>query len=392
MEVLDRYADQILVSSAELSAKWAELERQMALFALAVAHVDEGGSWADDGSVTMRAWMREHLRMSDADAGVWLRRAGLLNRYGAFAECALTGALSSSQLREVEKCDRSKYRPLLSELQEDLAADIADLDAAQTALACELWRQRADAIVDADAPAEEPRRTLSTSVAGDGHLLGRFSLDPAGRLEFETALGNALTWEGADEKRSAEERRGDALFDIVAFFNLNHAGNGTPRHHPHVSMSMDASTIGAPAATNDETGELIDTGCVGTKLCDCIIHTILRSPDGTPLAYGRATYTVPRTLFRQVAARDGGCRFPGCNRPVKYTEAHHITWWERHGLTEYANLALLCSRHHHLVHRLDLRLEWVGAWHLQVTWPDGTRRVSAPRGAPPTRVPLRTAA
>jgi hypothetical protein len=392
MEVLDRFADQILVTPIELAARWAELEQQLALFALAAAHVESAGKWADDGSVTMRAWMREHLRMSDADAGVWLRRAGLLNRYEAFAECAVTGALSSSQLRELEKCDRPKYRPLLDELQCDLAADVADLDAAQTALACGLWRQRADALVDGDEPAEEPRRTLNTSVAGDGHLIGRFSLDPAGRLEFETALGNALTWEGEAETRTAEQRRGDALFDIVAFFNLNHAGNGTPRHHPHVSMSMDLSTVHAPAATDDTTGELLDSDCVGTKLCDCIIHTILRSPGGAPTAYGRARYTVPRTLFRQVAARDGGCRFPGCTRPVKYTEAHHITWWERHGLTEYANLALLCSRHHHLVHRLDLRLEWVGQWHLKVTWPNGTSRVGAPRGAPPTRVPLSAAA
>jgi hypothetical protein len=269
----------------------------------------------------------------------------------AFAECAVTGALSSSQLRELEKCDRPKYRSLLSELQEDLAADVTDLDAAQTQLACDLWRQRADAIVAEDEPVEEPRRTLNTAVAGDGHLLGRFSLDPAGRLEFETAIGNALTWNGKEETRSAEERRGDALFDIMAFFNLNHAGNGTPRHHPHVSMSMDISTLDAPSAVNDQTGELIDTGCAGTKLCDCIIHTILRGPDGTPLAYGRATYSVPRHLFRQVAARDGGCRFPGCNRPVKFTEAHHIHWWERHGLTDYANLTLLCGRHHHLVHR-----------------------------------------
>jgi hypothetical protein len=352
------------------------------VFALAVAHIDAGGCWADDGSVTMRAWMRNHLRMSDVDAGAMLRRAGLLNRFDAFAECAVTGALSSSQLRELEKCDRPKYRSLLSELQEDLAADVAGLDAAQTALGCDLWRQRADAIVAEDEPPAEPRRTLNTAVAGDGHLLGRFTLDPAGRLEFETAIGNAVTWNGTEETRSAEERRGDALFDIVAFFNLNHAGNGTPRHHPHVSMSMDISTLDAPSAVNDQTGELIDTGCAGTKLCDCIIHTILRAPDGTPLAYGRATYTVPRHLFRQVAARDGGCRFPGCNRPVKFTEAHHIHWWEHHGLTDYANLALLCSRHHHLVHRMDLRLEWVNGWDLQITWPDGTQRVSQPRGAP----------
>jgi hypothetical protein len=340
----------------------------------------------------MRAWMRNHLRMSDVDAGAMLRRAGLLNRFDAFAECAVTGALSSSQLRELEKCDRPKYRSLLSELQQDLAADVTDLDAAQTQLACDLWRQRADAIVAEDEPVEEPRRTLNTAVAGDGHLLGRFSLDPAGRLEFETAIGNAVTWLGKEETRSAEERRGDALFDIMAFFNLNHAGNGTPRHHPHVSMSMDITSLGAPEATNDVNGRLIDSGCAGTKLCDCIIHTIMRAPDGSPLAYGRATYSVPRPLFRQVAARDGGCRLGECDRSVMFTEAHHIQPWELHGTTDYINLALLCTRHHHLVHKLGLKLEWVNGWDLKVTWPDGTIQISQPRGAPPRRRPKPKAA
>ncbi|MBI4935912.1 MAG: hypothetical protein HY828_18680 [Actinobacteria bacterium] len=38
MEVLDRFADQILVTPTELAARWAELEQQLAVFALAVAH------------------------------------------------------------------------------------------------------------------------------------------------------------------------------------------------------------------------------------------------------------------------------------------------------------------------------------------------------------------
>lgn len=329
--------------------------------------------------------MREHLRMSDADAGAQLRRAGLLNRFEAFAECAVTGALSSSQLREVEKCAHRKYHDVLRELQEDLAADIADLDAAQTALACGLWRQRADALVDENEPKPEPSRSLTTMPTGDGHLLGKFTLDARGALEFDTAIRNAITWDGKNETRDLAERRGDALFDIVSFFNLNHEGDGTPRHHPHVSMSMHADTVDRPEARDDATGALIDTGCAGTLLCDCIIHSILRDADGTPLAFGRATYTVPRPLFKQIVARDGGCRFPGCDRPVRFTEAHHMHWWERHGPTDYDNLALMCSRHHHLIHRLDLRLEWVDGWDLRIVWPDGSSRTSRPRGAPPTR-------
>ena len=392
MESLAEQFEQIVLTPPQLAVRWAELEREMAVFALAVAHVDDSGRWADDGSVTMRSWMREHLRMSDSDAGALLRRATLLNHFPAFAECAVTGALSSSQLREVEKCARPKYRDLLRELQEDLAADIADLDAAATASACASWRQHADALVEGDEPAAEPERSLHTTGLDDGGSMGWFRLDPAGRAEFDNAITNALTWAGKDETRSVTQRRGDALFDIVAFFNLNHTGDGTPRHHPHVSMSMDASTVHHPEARNDATGEHVDATYASTKLCDCIFHTIVRDAVGTPLAFGRATYTVPRPLFRQIVARDDGCRFPGCDRPVRFTEAHHMQWWERHGPTDYDNLALMCSRHHHLIHQLDLQLEWVDGWDLQITWPDGRRRTSTPRGAPPRREPLRSAA
>lgn len=392
MEALADHFEQIVLTPQQLAARWSELERELAVFALAVAHVDDSGRWADDGSVTMRSWMREHLRMSDADAGTWIRRASLLNHFSAFAECAVSGALSSSQLREVEKCARPRYRDLLRELQEDLAADIADLDAAATAAACASWRQHADALVDGDEPAAEPERSLNTTVLDDGSAMGWFRLDPAGRVEFDNAINNAITWAGKDETRSVAERRGDALFDIVAFFNLNHSGDGTPRHHPHVSMSMDAANVNRPEARNDATGEHVDSTYAGTKLCDCLIHAIIRDAAGTPLAFGRATYTVPRALFKQIVARDGGCRFPGCDRPVRFTEAHHMHWWERHGPTNYDNLALMCSRHHHLIHQLDLQLEWVDGWDLQVTWPDGRERTSAPRGAPPRREPLRPAA
>jgi len=52
-----------------------------------------------------------------------------------------------------------------------------------------------------------------------------------------------------------------------------------------------------------------------------------------------------------LAVRDRGCIFPGCDRPPAWTEAHHITAWEDGGPTDLANGCLLCSFHHHLVHK-----------------------------------------
>lgn len=103
----------------------------------------------------------------------------------------------------------------------------------------------------------------------------------------------------------------------------------------------------------------------------------------------RARYSVPRRLFRQIAASDSGCRFPGCDRNVRHCDAHHIQYWRRDGLTEYQNLVLLCSRrhHHHHFHQHDLHLKLLPNSELHVTWNDGRERVSQSRGAPPRRPP-----
>lgn len=48
-----------------------------------------------------------------------------------------------------------------------------------------------------------------------------------------------------------------------------------------------------------------------------------------------------------LCARDGGCSFPGCDRPPEWCERHHIIDWADGGETNLDNLTLLCSYHHH---------------------------------------------
>jgi hypothetical protein len=124
--------------------------------------------------------------------------------------------------------------------------------------------------------------------------------------------------------------------------------------------------------------------CTDTYLCDCRIHVILRDADGAPLGFGRTTRTVPSRLFKQIAARDGCCRYPGCDRPVKWTDAHHIHYWRRGGRTDFENLILLCSRHHHHVHQQNITIELLPNGEAFFITFDGKRSGSTPRGAPPT--------
>lgn len=59
-----------------------------------------------------------------------------------------------------------------------------------------------------------------------------------------------------------------------------------------------------------------------------------------------------------LAVRDGGCRWPGCDRPPSWCEAHHIRWWRRHnGSTRVDNGILLCKHHHLLLHNNGWEIE-----------------------------------
>ncbi len=59
-----------------------------------------------------------------------------------------------------------------------------------------------------------------------------------------------------------------------------------------------------------------------------------------------------------LAARDGGCRFPGCDRPPSWCEAHHIDHWHRdRGRTDLDRGILLCRHHHMLVHNNHWEIE-----------------------------------
>jgi 5-methylcytosine-specific restriction protein A len=60
-------------------------------------------------------------------------------------------------------------------------------------------------------------------------------------------------------------------------------------------------------------------------------------------------------LRRAVAARGGGCEFPGCGRPPSWCEVHHLLAWQEGGATALHNLAMVCRVHHRLLHHS----EWI---------------------------------
>lgn len=87
--------------------------------------------------------------------------------------------------------------------------------------------------------------------------------------------------------------------------------------------------------------------------CDCRLIPVVLSADSVPIEIGRASRNVPHHIRRLVVNRDRGCSFPGCARPASHCDAHHLHEWRHGGVTEPHNLALLCKRHHRLVHHSE---------------------------------------
>ncbi|MDN3936088.1 DUF222 domain-containing protein [Arthrobacter sp. YD4] len=104
------------------------------------------------------------------------------------------------------------------------------------------------------------------------------------------------------------------------------------------------------------TGTLAFTGPVTAATirkiaCDADIIPVLLGTDGRILDIGRTSRIFPPHIRKAITARDKGCTFPGCTIPAPWCEAHHIDYWSRGGPTSTDNGVLLCSHHHHLIHK-----------------------------------------
>ena len=109
-------------------------------------------------------------------------------------------------------------------------------------------------------------------------------------------------------------------------------------------------------ATKEHTGNLLFTGPVTASTvrkiaCDADIIPVLLGGEGRILDIGRTSRVFPPHIRKALTARDQGCAFPGCTIPAPWCEAHHITYWSRGGTTGTDNGTLLCSHHHHLIHK-----------------------------------------
>ncbi len=162
----------------------------------------------------------------------------------------------------------------------------------------------------------------------------------------------------ADAARAAARRLGDE------------PGDGDP--------GGSASRQPAGAASCEQTGPLTP-GTLALLLCDAVIDRIVLNESGRVLELTSLGRFFTAAQRHALGARDGGCAFPGCDRPPSWCDAHHVIFSCDGGPTTVENGVLLCGPHHTEIH--------LGHW--KITMRDGFPWFVPPRHLDPTRRPVR---
>ncbi|MFF5199365.1 DUF222 domain-containing protein [Micromonospora parva] len=246
--------------------------------------------------------------------------------------------------------DPTHLRKLSTRILDHVAPDLADA--------------AAEAALDAEARCAARDRHLTLSALADGRLrlTGILDSETAGLLR--AAIDPVSAPSGPDDERSPGQRRHDALRDVcrLALRTGELPENGGDPAQVVVTISYDGLTGQLGGGTLD-TGLHLTPEAVRRLACDATILPAVLNGAGQPLDLGRQRRLITGTLRRALVLRDRGCAFPGCDRPPRWCDAHHIHHWANGGTTNLDNAVLLCGHHHRHLHHSDWTVRLAGDGH-----------------------------
>jgi hypothetical protein len=310
------------------------------------------------------AWLRQHLRLDAAAARHLVAVAAAMDAHAGVDSSLSTGAIHLRQATAItDALDALPAGEVPAETVAD--AEVALLDLA-TEFAPAPLRRLGNRILDHVAPdvadrldqtllAREEERahrrrgfTLSTPFESRVRVTGYLTVADAAIIN--AALDPLCAPQSGDD-RTPPQRRADALVDIcrLALRTTDLPDNGGEPPQLAVTVTYDALTREFGTARLD-TGDRLDAATARRLACDAQIMPAVLGGDGQILDVGRSRRLASGPLRRALVIRDRGCAFPGCDRPPRWCDAHHIVGWQAGGATDLTNLVLLCRHHHRVVH------------------------------------------
>jgi hypothetical protein len=334
-----------MLVALERQAAWVAAQQQRVLARMAVDQSDDRGWVREDVACALRmSGMTAARRLAVAQtlterlpAMLRLLDRGQVGYLHAAFLAEAVFALDDKQARAVEERVLARaVEQTLSEFQRSVRRAVARVAAAT------VEEQRVEAMT---------QRRVCVTPRDDG-MTELWALLPAeGAAAVMTAVDALASVTSADDPRTADQRRADALVDLgVAALHdplLPKAQGMRPSIHVTVALS---TLLG----DDEQPGELTGHGPIPASVARRLAadesgtwRRLVTDPvTGQLLDYGQDTYRPPKDLADFVIARDQVCTFTGCHRPADRCDLDHRTPYSKGGSTSSQNIGALCKRHH----------------------------------------------
>jgi hypothetical protein len=202
------------------------------------------------------------------------------------------------------------------------------------------------------------KRRVCLTPRDDG-MTELWALLPAeGASAVMTAVDALASVTSADDPRTPDQRRADALVDLGVAALHDPLLPKAQGMRPSIQITVALSTL---LGTDEQPGELAGHGPIPASVARRLAadetgtwRRLVTDPiTGQLLDYGHDTYRPPKDLAEFVIARDQICTFPGCERPACRCHLDHRTPYREGGSTSSENMGPLCERHHIGKHQAD---------------------------------------
>jgi len=189
-------------------------------------------------------------------------------------------------------------------------------------------------------------RRVQTRAQADGMGSVWALLNAVDTAAVDQVLTERARAAGADDPRTMDQRRADALVDLV----LGRADGAERSGQAAVAITVPLQSL---LGLCDAPGELVDrTASVPASLArqiaarpGTLFYRVLTDPRGQVLDVTEVGRFPSPLLGFAVDIRDGPCRWPTCTARASGCDANHEPPWPI-GLTRAADLADQCRRHH----------------------------------------------
>jgi hypothetical protein len=345
------------------------LQLRAAQLAARFAATDE---YDEQGYATPIDWIRFNCRVTSNVAADLIAVGKNLERLPESAQAVSQGEIGFAHLKAMARTANAVGTRFV---EAELLEKARENSPGKFYYICHHYRHAADRKgFEAEQAELVENRMLWISKSDDGSVQLTGFFDPAGGGAILTKLERMARKSGAHDDRRREKRYADALVEV--------ASGGGSQAQIQVTSSVETllGLAGAPAADMEDSSVPVSSKTVERLACDSSIARILLDSESVVIDVGRSKRVVSEPMRRALTARDGHCRWPGCERPASWSAAHHVVHWIHGGTTDLDNLILLCHRHHWMVHE--------GNW--QIVRGDGGQILTIPPTVtfgPPARGP-----